>query len=615
MKHALPREGRGKIIFTTRMQNVASPVGERCNIHELEPLSDDLGWELFCRKAFWDKDPKGTCPQHLVGVGEALVRRCKGLPLAIAAIGGLMSKKSMDAFEWNNVLKNPDWELSHNEDLARLNEALLMSYRYLPPHLEYCFLCCGMFPEDHVIKRKKLIRIWVAEGFVEESPGKTLEEVSSDYFVQLINRSLLQPIFEDFTGELIACQVHDLMRDIAIYMFKKEGFGTIITNRDTKVDGKQRHLAIQNCEIGILSSMVNLNPRSLFVNNVNDFPSSLRRTLLDFKLLRILDLDGIQVKNLPDEVGGLIHLRYLSLRRTQIKNLPTSIGRLHNLQTLDVRDSNLECLPAGTEMLLQLRHLLFVEYLKMPSGAINLRNLQTLSGAFVDDRLSRELGELTQLRKLNVEVKEECCAELCNSISQLQHLRSLKIYAFDENERLQLQTVSRPPQYLEKLRVGGVMKELPVWVGSLNCVRVIFFVDTQLTSDPLTALGHLPNLVYLLLLNAYMGKRIGCTVGGFPKLRTLSLQEMEALEEWSSIDEGTMPCLDYLHISKCPNLKKLPDGFQHLAALQQLALEDMGEEFMDRVKKGGEDHFKVQHIPNIIRYHDDDGKLVEDELS
>ncbi|XP_058114059.1 disease resistance protein RPM1-like [Magnolia sinica] len=620
VKDALPNEAGGKIIITTRNDDVASPVGERCKVQKPEPLSHDLAWELFCRNAFWNNDPKGTCPQHLIGVGKALVRRCNGLPLAIVVIGGLMSKKSTIVSEWIDVLKNRDWELSHNQDLERLNKALLMSYRYLPLHLKLCFLYCGMFPEDRQIKRKKLIRMWVAEGFVGGNPRKTPEEVSNDYFAQLINRNLLLPVIDDRTGELIACRVHDLMRDIAIYMLKKEGFGTILTNRDVtngeiNVDGKQRHLAIQNCEIGILSSTVGLNPRSLVVFNVNDFPSSSCRMLLDFKLLRVLDLDGIQVSNLPDDVGSLIHLRYLSLRRTQIKSLPNSVKRLHDLQTLDVRDSHLKCLPDGTEMLLQLRHLLLVERTKMRNGVFHLSRLQTLSGVSVDDRFSREVGHLTQLRKLKVKgVKEEFCAQLCDSINQFQHLLSLKISAVDPNEQLQLQTVSRPPQYLEKLVFAGIVKELPDWVGSLNCLRVIKFRDTQFTSDPLAALGELPNLAHLYLNNAYVGKQIGCKLGRFPMLRFFALMDMEALEKWSRIEEGSMQCLRYISIFNCPNLKMLPDGVEHLAALQVMGFEEMANEFLDRLRKGGEDHFKIQHIPRIYNCQRVDRRRVFDTL-
>ncbi|XP_058114398.1 disease resistance protein RPM1-like [Magnolia sinica] len=607
IKHALPREGGGKIIFTTRIQNIASPVDESCYLYKMEPLSHDSAWELFCRKTFRSKCPRGTCPQHLKEAAEAIVGRCKGLPLAIVAIGGLLSKKSMNPSEWNAVLENLDWELGNNQDLSRLNTVLLTSYNDLPPHLKYCFLYCGLFPENHKIKRNKLIRLWVAEGFVKEQQRKTLEEVSGDYFVQLMDRNLIQPVILEYTGELIACQVHYLMRDIAIHMFKKEEFAAILKNERNTFEEMPRRLAIQNTAISIPGTMSELNPRSLLVFNDNKFPSSSLCTMFsEFKLLRVLDLEGTKIKIFPNEVGSLIHLRYLSLRRTQIKELPDSLRRLHNLQTLDVRDSQMKGLPTGIEMLLKLRHLLLRkfygrrEFYKVLKQTASLSNLQTLSGASVDSGFSRELGSLTQLKKLAIgEVKGEDCRELCNSITQLKWLRSLKIMSLGRNEEVRLEELSQPPQCLEKLHLVCGMKELPQWVGSLNCLQVMKLWHSQFVKDPFIILGQLPNLVYLSLINAYVGKQICFRSGGFPKLRTMEINDMKELEEWSRIEEGTMQSLQCLFIYSCPKLQMLPDGLQHVAVIQQLYLGEMPEEFMERVKRGGEDHFKVHHIPEI----------------
>ncbi|XP_058114739.1 disease resistance protein RPM1-like isoform X1 [Magnolia sinica] len=413
------------------------------------------------------------------------------------------------------------------------------------------------------------------------------------------------------------------MRDIAIHMFKKEEFAAILTNRRNNFEEAQRRLAIQNTAIDIPGSMPELNPRSLLLFNDQEFPSSsFCRMFSKFKLLRILDLEGTKIKILPNEVGGLIHLRYLSLRRTQIEELPLSLQRLHNLQTLDVRDSHLKGLPTGIEMLTKFRHLNLMkisdsrEFYKMPKKTASLSNLQTLSGASVDSGFSRELGYLTQLKKLLIgEVKGEDCRQLCDSISQLKWLRSLKILGQGEDEELNLQELSQPPQYLEKLILKCVMKEFPQWIGSHNCLRYITLMNSQFVKDPLTTLGQLPNLVYLTLFNAYVGKQICCTSGGFPKLRTMRISYMEELEEWSRIEEVTMKSLRYLYIESCPKLKMLPDGFQHLAAIQQLYLGDMSEEFMKKVRRGGDDHLKVRHIPHINKVgNDGDGKYMYESL-
>lgn len=54
-----------------------------------------------------------------------------------------------------------------------------------------------------------------------------------------------------------------------------------------------------------------------------------------FKLLRVLDFEGIEIGSLPSSFGKLTHLRYLGLRGTGLETLPTSIGNLRSLQTMD----------------------------------------------------------------------------------------------------------------------------------------------------------------------------------------------------------------------------------------------------------------------------------------
>ncbi|KAF6171004.1 hypothetical protein GIB67_028565, partial [Kingdonia uniflora] len=83
VKHAIPLQASGRIIFTTRNMNVALPIGKTSYIQQLKPLSDEQAWDLFCRKAFKNSNIFGCCPQDLKSTGEGIVRRCVGLPLAL----------------------------------------------------------------------------------------------------------------------------------------------------------------------------------------------------------------------------------------------------------------------------------------------------------------------------------------------------------------------------------------------------------------------------------------------------------------------------------------------------------------------------------------------------
>ena len=121
-----------------------------------------------------------------------------------------------------------------------------------------------------------------------------------------------------------------------------------------------------------------------------------------------------------------------------------------------------------------------------------------------------------------------------------------------------------------------------------------------LGEDPMPTLGKLHNLRILELYNEdFTGKEMVCSAQCFPKLDSLSLNELYNLEEWK-VDEGAMPALRHLRISYCLGLKKLPDGLRFITALQELKIEAMPKAFKDKVVGGGEDFYKVQHVPSII---------------
>ena len=166
---------------------------------------------------------------------------------------------------------------------------------------------------------------------------------------------MLQPATDPYTMEIKACRMHDLVRDMAIHLFEEEDFGAVLTKQNEIVT--TRRLAIQKDEM-TTPNTGELNPRSLLMFIEQEFTaSSFRPSLVNFRLLRVLDHESCKIERLPDEVGGLIHLRYLSLKQSTVQILPPSLGRLCNLQTLDIRGTYVKRLPDGA-MLLRLRHLL-----------------------------------------------------------------------------------------------------------------------------------------------------------------------------------------------------------------------------------------------------------------
>uniref|UniRef100_A0A0E0Q503 Uncharacterized protein n=1 Tax=Oryza rufipogon TaxID=4529 RepID=A0A0E0Q503_ORYRU len=61
------------------------------------------GWTLFYVKAFSRLDDR-NCPLNLKTVAERITEKCQGLPLALVAIGSLLSYKEMEEHEKGVVL-------------------------------------------------------------------------------------------------------------------------------------------------------------------------------------------------------------------------------------------------------------------------------------------------------------------------------------------------------------------------------------------------------------------------------------------------------------------------------------------------------------------------------
>ncbi|XP_048602323.1 probable disease resistance protein RF9 [Brassica napus] len=120
-----------------------------------------------------------------------------------------------------------------------------------------------------------------------------------------------------------------------------------------------------------------------------------------------------------------------------------------------------------------------------------------------------------------------------------------------------------------------------------------------LTEDPMPILEKLLQLKEVILKNnSFCGRRMVCSRDGFPQLQKLQLEGLEEWEEWI-IEEGSMPLLHTLRFGRCLKLKELPDGLRFITSLKSLICHDMGKRWEKRLSDGGEDYYKVQHIPSV----------------
>ncbi|KAL6324858.1 hypothetical protein AAG906_018385 [Vitis piasezkii] len=209
--------------------------------------------------------------------------------------------------------------------------------------------------------------------------------------------------------------------ELSLSVMNAEDFLISTANSDSIIPPTARHVSIHDAE----NTITNMNSlvHSLFVSEKEGLSEAssdcLETVLYNAKRVRVLGLEKTQLKSLPDVVGKLVNLRYLSVRQSKINELPESISNLRNLQTLDISWSGNEFdLSNGVLNLAQQRHLKMFRprnagEVRVPRGISRLRNLQTLEGIYAGGGIAKELGNMTQLRSLEVRsVSEDHAGEL-----------------------------------------------------------------------------------------------------------------------------------------------------------------------------------------------------------
>ncbi|CAJ2638714.1 unnamed protein product [Trifolium pratense] len=621
IKHALVSNNKGsRIIVTTRIRHVAEYFKKsvRVHVHELLPLPSNKAWELFCKKAF-----RGQYPIPLEEISRQIVQKCHGLPLAIVAIGGLLSIKPKTVSQWKMVNHNLRIELERNVHLTSLTKILSLSYDDLPYRLKACMLYFGIYPtEDYTINSKRLARQWMADGLVRHEERRNLEDVAQEYLTELIDRSLVQVSKVGFDGRVKSCQVHNLLRKVIVRKMQDLSFCHLMHDYDEQVTvGITRRLSISSISNNVFRSTINSGIRAIFVFDKGELPKDFMDGLsAKFKLLKVLDFENSLLNYIPHNLGNLFHLRYLNLSHTKVTILPKSICMLVNLETLDLRQTKVSELPKEIKKLTKLRFLPvyyrkydegkysilnFTDGVKMQKGIGCLKSLQKLYFLDVDHGgidLIQDLKMLKQLRKLGIKcVRQEYGNALCAAIQEMNHLESLNITAKDENEILDLDFVSIPPPNLRVLNLKGRLPNLPNWIPNLNCLVKLRLGLSNFEHDPLDSLKSLPNLLRLNLWDdAFSGESLHFQVGGFPKLKELDLTRLNKLNS-VSIDKEALLGLEHFRFENNPQLKVLPQDLQNLKNLQFLEFAEMPDDLIDSIDPGkdGQYHWIINHIPRV----------------
>ncbi|KAG4399929.1 hypothetical protein AAZX31_08G317600 [Glycine max] len=630
IKHALTpnRSKSSKVIITTRDENVAKFIGSD-DVYKVEPLSQSDALKLFCHKVFQSEKVENP---ELNALSQEFVEKSDGVPVAIVTFAGLLATTSKTTTKWRMVLNKLDSLLQRNSLFDSMKEVMLESYHDLPSHLKRCFLYFGIFPEGYSISCMRLVRLWVAEGFVEKRDDTSMEELAKEYLTELIRRCLVHLSRVDFDGRPKSCHVYDLMHKLIARICEEQMFCQVMKDKtapsssNSNLDSSlpRRLSIIKSWDAAAMKRAEKWEKvRSCFVFDDAKKWLVTKELFSSFELLSQLDLSNARLDNLPKKVGNLFNLKYLSLRNTNIKSIPESIGNLERLQTLDLKRTQVDVLPKKIKNLVKLRHLLAyfiynqnsgldrLQGVKVNEGLKNLTSLQKLSFLDASDgSVIEELKQLEKLRKLGIiKLREEYGEELCKVIEKMDHLCSLSIGAMGNDDgnhgMLQLKSIRNPPSSLQRLYLYGRLERLPSWISKVpNLIRLCLRWSI-LKEDPLPYLKDLSELSYLEFYDAYGGDELHFKNGWLKRLKVLCLESLPKLKT-IKIDEGAIPLLAELKIGKCHEMVKVPRDIQNLTSLQKLYLYDMHEQYINRmVDTQSEDYKIINKIP-LVEYSKDD---------
>ncbi|CAK8565678.1 unnamed protein product [Lathyrus sativus] len=589
----IDNKNESKVLITTRNLDVVASCkrSSLVEVLELQPLSQEQSMELFNKMAF-RFDYGGCCPEEFIDIVNEIVEKCKGLPLAIVAIGGLLSTREKNVFEWQRFKENLSLELKKDTHLIGIEKILGLSYDNLPYYLKSCLLYFGIYPEDYEVKSNRVIRQWIAEGFVKEERGKTLEEVAEGYLTELIHRNLVQASSTRIDGKAKACRVHDLIRDMILEKFEDLNFCKHISDDgQSSFSGIIRRSSITPTFDDLLLHIEGSHLRSLFIfENEESYVYFEERipTATTYRLLKVLDYESAPSLNVPKNLESLIHLKYLCFRHSyKVDEVPKSIGLLQNLETLDIRDTFICELPKEISKLRKLRHLISskLSLIQLKDCIGEMASLQTLR--YIDlgmdgaTEIIKELGKLRQIRDLGlVNVGTEEGSILSSSISEMHHLEKLSVLSSNTGndfDFIDLHLISTPTM-LRKLTLRGRLQKLPDWMLELQNLVELKLMYSRFTKDPIKSLKSLQNLLKLSIgIASCVGFQLHFEDEWFQKLKELYVGYADELTD-IIIDKGALPSLKKLELRVLHGLKNIPTGIEHLEKLEVLHIQSMQHE-------------------------------------
>ncbi|CAH1435240.1 unnamed protein product [Lactuca virosa] len=354
----LPNQGVDfKVLITSRDQAVCTEMGVKVDsVLKVSVLEEAEAQSLFLQ--LWE--PSDDVDPDFHKIGEEIVRKCCGLPIAIKTMACTLRSKNKDT--WKNALSR----LQHHDINTVAPAVFKTSYDNLRDEVaEATFLLCGLFPEDFNIRTEDLL--WYGWGLKLFKGLDTIREARyklNTCIERLIHTNLLIE-----SDKVWRVKMHDLVRAFVLDMFSKVEHASIVNHGSSKPGWPETENDVSaSCKrISLTCEDIIEFPSDLKFPNLSilklmhgdeslSFPQGFYEEMgklqvisydhMDSPLLfsslecstniRVLRLHQCSLTFDLSSVGNLLNLEVLSFARSIIKSLPSTIGNLKKLRVLDV---------------------------------------------------------------------------------------------------------------------------------------------------------------------------------------------------------------------------------------------------------------------------------------
>jgi disease resistance protein RPM1 len=241
---AFPENNKGsRVIVTTSILSIATTCAYGSWVYKMQCLQKDDSENLFWNEVF--KGANRIRTPDLDRGSVTIIDKCDGLPLALVSAAKYLNCKrhALSGSECKKVGLNLGNHLaSEGSFFKEIKRVLAECYDSLPDHgHRMCLLSISMFPRGHRIRRKSLLRRWLAEGLVV-SQIQLNEEDAEDRFKEFIDRNIIEAV--DIGNELEAkhWRVHGVMLEFISHKSISDNFITFIGNDRSTMSSNGRVL-------------------------------------------------------------------------------------------------------------------------------------------------------------------------------------------------------------------------------------------------------------------------------------------------------------------------------------------------------------------------------------